>query len=425
MAKTLESLFTSALTATVVADLLSPQPPIFGIITIAQDNVVQPLGQTVVTLNWALPVLNERISGELLGVATGSSQILEAAFDPITTPIHELYEVTDQNPGGGGSTTLASMVVVGDNKIAVSDPSNFSPGEVIQIKEGLIEEYAVIGSIASSVLTLEEQLRQTFTTSATVKEVTTALKTEIVDYTVDLTLGRFTLGSGQFTASNPVFLQYTTTLQDFDHLELYRVPVGSAAAPTSGKTYITRDDVIGSAGFELIDDDISVSDISFVSQLATSKNGETWFYYLFAVDDEIISNASRAAVVPVETLPSIPQNLQTVAGDLAVTLLWDALPVGSDVNTDGFNIYRNDGLELSKPNLKKLNSVLVPKGINEFDDSAANGVNRVGTGVVPAPANGSIFTYIIESEDTITDWVTGTANESDGVAEVLTASKTV
>lgn len=409
------SLYSEAVSANVPSDALPPEPPVLGTITAAQDTNTGavPQGRTTITLNWTAPTLNERLPGEFLVVADGLAQSVETVYDPIAgAPGHELYEVTALTAG----TTLSVAAARGDKVITVADATGIVADDWVQLEEGGQKEYAKVLSVNVNTLTLYHRLRihASWTTSATVKEATVSLKVETTDYTINLSTGAIDLLNGQFTASNDVFIEYSVTLQDLDRYEIYRIP---GSFPVSEPA--TYADVTGAGGVVTVDNNVGSGLVTYNDVLTASENGETWTYYLFAVDDEASANPSLADAVEVETFPTIPQNLGKSTSDQQIVLSWDAI---TDTNFDGINVYRDDGLTFEAATAIQANSSLVTG--TSFDDSAGNVTNRVSSGVLPYPVNGSPYSYKIEAEDTVTLWSTGTQNQSQGQAAQLTASKT-
>jgi hypothetical protein len=250
-----------------------------------------------------------------------------------------------------------------------------------------------------------------FVAGSTIQQMTKLVKTQGVDYAVDYILGTITLNAGQFTPGNEVVIVYTPMLQDLDHYELFRVNGNEPVTPSDGHTEITRDAVIVHPSVITVDLNIASTALSYTDTLGATENGETRTYYLFAADQETTPNYSTAAIVMVETIPTVPQEPVVTVSDSKVEIAWDALDASADDNTDGFNIYRCDGTEFVPADCIKVNSSLIAKATPYFDDSVDNVLNRRPPGDVPYPVNGQIYTYRIESEDTITAWTIGTKNE--------------
>jgi hypothetical protein len=380
----------------------------------------------VVTIAWTAPTTSEVLGGEVLGEADGLAQNLETVYDPVEAG-EEVYEMSNYGGGGRGDTTLSAAAFPKSKTISVTDPANFAIGDWVQIDDGATREYGKISGISGSNLTLEQRLLGSGSfypaTTTTVKEATAVLKTGGgTDYTLTAFTGAVSIVAGQFTALNDIVIRYSTTLQDLDGYTLIRNPAlltdtSYEVVSVDGNSVLVSDSILGGA-------------TSHADTLTANENGETWYYYLYAQDDEVVPNRSEVSIggpLLVETIPSIPRNLSASPGDEAVILAWSSLgPGGSDVNVDGYNIYRNPGATLDQPNLRKLNAVLVPPGTLQFKDSQAgiDDSSRVGSGAVPLPVNGQLYTYVIETEDSTTAWTTGTQNQSFGVPAQLTASKT-
>jgi hypothetical protein len=424
---TLRSLYTAEATAFVPTDLLPPgKPSLIGSAQQAfQQNTVTH-GRTVVTIAWTPPTTNETIGGEVLAEADGLAQSLETVYDPVEAG-EEVYEMSNYGGGGRGDTTLAANAFPKDKSVTVTDPANFTVGDWVQLDDGVNREYAKISGIAASVLTFEQRLLccPSFfpATTTTVKEVDAVLKTGGgTDYTLTAFTGEVEIVAGQFTASNDITIRYTTTVQDLDGYTLIRNP--ALLTDTAYEAVSVDGDSV------LVSSSIVAGATSHADTLAASENGESWYYYLYAQDDETVPNRSEVAVggpLLVETIPSIPQSLSASPGDQSVVLSWNSLgPGASDTNVDGYNVYRNSGATLDPPNLNKLNASLVPTGTLEFKDNqdGIDDASRVGSGSVSLPTNGQLYTYVIEAEDSTTTWTTGTQNQSNGVAAQLTASKT-
>jgi len=424
---TLRSLYTAEVTAFVPLDLLPPgKPSLIGSSQEAfQQNVVTH-GRTVVTLRWTAPTVNEALGGEVLGVADGLAQALETIYDPIEAG-EEVYEMSNYGGGGRGDTTLSANAFPKSRSVTVVNPTNFAVGDWVQLDDGVNREYAKIASINVLVLTFEQRLLccSSFFPSGTttVKEADAALKTGSgTDYTLNPATGEVAIVAGQFTASNDVTIRYTATLQDLDGYTILR--------NQTLLTDSTYEAVSVDPGTVVVNAAVPGGDTSSSDTLTATENGENWYYYLYAQDDETVPNRSESAVggpLLVETVPSIPRNLAASPGDESVVLGWDSIgPGGTDTNVDGLNVYRNDGASLDAPNLFKLNTALVAPGTLSFKDNQAgiDDVSRVGSGSVPLPLNGQLYTYVLETEDSVTAWSTGTQNQSNGVAAQLTAAKT-
>jgi hypothetical protein len=422
---TLRSLYSTEVTADVPNDLLPPKPPVLTGQTqqVTQDGGVTH-GRSLVTLNWLAPTENEDIGGEFLGVADGLAQQFETTYDPIVAG-EEVYEMSNFGGPGRGDTSLTANANNLDKVISVGSVANFAIGDWVQIDGGGQTEYAEIANISGSDLELETRIFAPggFTAGATVKEADATLKTGGgTDYTLTPATGIIDIVAGQFTSSNHIAIAYATTLGDLDGYTLLRNPVLFAD---------TRYENVSLDGSTVVvSDAIPSGALSYQETLAADENGETWYYYLYAKDDEATPNRSEVASggpLLAEMIPSIPQNLGKTVGDQAVILTWDVLgPGASDANTNGYNIYRNPGATLDPPNLEQLNAIVIPKAQLSFEDSddGIGSGDRVTEGTVPLPTNGQFYTYVVEAEDTATSWTTGTQNQSSGQGAQTIASKT-
>lgn len=414
---TLRSRYSDAVSANVPSDRLAPKPAVLGTIEATQDEAVTN-GRTEITLNWTAPTQNAQVGGDHLGQADGAAQDLEGAYADLVNASQTVYEVTGYT-AGGLDTTLSVAASVGDITITVTANTNAVADDWIEIKEGTDIEYAQIKSINVLVLTLYDRLSKfNFTTSATVKEIDVVSKTVTTDYTINNTTGVFSLVPGQFTSGKEVFAKYTTNLSDLDGYEIYRIPGNMPLADGSDRAA-----VIGHGSVVTVDTSVVSTATDYTDTLASTENGENHTYYLFAKDDESTPNYAFSDAVFVETIPSLPENLGKTTKDAGVVLTWDALPGGSDANTNGFNIRRDDGATFEDSTAVTLNSAIIVSGTTTFDDSADNVTNRVAAGTVPYPVNGLAYSYKVESEDTDTAWSTGTVNQSSGQSANYTASK--
>ncbi len=418
------SLYASQVTVVVPDDFLPPKPPaITGVAQQGQQDKAVTHGRSLITLNWNSPTENEDIGGEFLVVADGLAQQIGTTYDPITA--HTVFDMAGFRGGGFGDTTLSAGAAPKDKQIIVTSAANFNIGDFIQIDDGTNREYVQIAGIAGSTLTLETRLLccgVTFPSgTTTVKEVNTATtKTEGVDYNIMLLTGVIDILVGQFTSGNDIVAAYTTTIQDLAGYILLRNQ--TLLVDTS------HANVIADGGTVVVDSTIGAGATTFQETLTAAENGETWFYYLYSFDDETASNISEVMLggpLPIEMLPSIPQNVSKQVGGNSVKLSWDSLgPGGSDANADGFNIYRNSGPTLDPSSLRKLNAIVIPAAQQNFSDNAAGVTSGDRVPGIPLPLNGQTFTYVIESEDTVTTWDTGTQNQRLGQGAVAIAVKT-
>src|SRR3990167_3583168 len=99
----LESQLSQQVIANLAADILSPEPPLLGLIQAIQFiDGLTPKGKTRVTLNWTAPTRNEFIGGELFKNADGTPSVAagsagsshEAQFDPFVGASVAVFERT-------------------------------------------------------------------------------------------------------------------------------------------------------------------------------------------------------------------------------------------------------------------------------------------------------------------------------------------
>jgi hypothetical protein len=410
------SLYSEAVIANVPNDQLAPKAPVLGQTTMIQatDSGATPDGKSKVTLNWAIPLENDEVGGDFIGVADGNAQDFETSYDPIIASSYSVFEKTGYN-ASGLDTNLSAASAIGDWKLPVNNTTNINIGDIVEISDGTIKEYAKILNFVTDVsITLETRLIATaFASGSTVKAITSLTKVESTDYTIDANTGVISLIAGQFTSGDEVFVSYTTTLLDLDHFELYKI---KGNYPVSADS--TYADVLADSNVETVNTAISSNTVTFEDVFLASENAEDYTYYLFAIDDETSANVSRISSVFVELLPSIPQNISKSVSENSVFINWDIIV---ETNTDGVNIYRSTGSSFDASIAIKLNTALITTG--SFEDSVNNTTNRVDEATAPYPQNGNPYTYKVEAEDTITTWTIGTANQSLGVPTVSTASK--
>lgn len=422
----LRSLYSTEVSALVPNDLLPPSPPdLTGITQDGQQDDAVTHGRSLITVNWTAPTTNEFVGGEFLGVADGNAQQFETTYDPIVT--HTIFEMAGAGGGGFGDTTLTAPANPKDKSLTVASVANFAIGDWVQVDDTVNREYAQIADIQGLVLVLENRLiccNVVFPSgSTTVKEVNTVTtKTITTDYTIALATGIVDILAGQFTASSDIVMRYNTSLQDLAGYILLRNPV-----------LLANDDhatVIADLDTVIVDNAIGSGLTTFQETLTAAENGETWYYYLYSFDDETPANISEIVSpgpLQIEMLPSIPQNLGKQVSEDSVVLSWNSIgPGSSDGNTNGYNVYRNSGLALDQGNLLQLNAILIPVGQLVFEDNA-DGVtagDRVPNGTVALPQNGQTFTYVLESEDTVSTWDSGTQNQKSGQGAVTIAQKT-
>ncbi len=431
---TLESLLSQQILGNLAADILSPKPPILGLIQAVQFvDGPTPKGKTRITLNWTAPTRNETIGGELFKNPDNTPDLADGAngatheiqFDPVVAGSYTIYERT---AASASQTTLSASTVHGQRVINVVTPVpvDIVADAAIVIEDGISgkEEYAEVKSVNTGTgeIILKNGLFFTHASGSIVKEVTLSAKTEATHYDIDLPTGVITELAGGFVAGNRIVIKYETTVQDLDHYELYRVP-GNAIVSVP-----TKANVLVASGVATVDAAIPSASTSYQDQtLLDTDNGKDFTYFLFAVDSQ--GNASNLSsevmtdnlhLVFVELISSIPQSLATEVSSNKVVVSWDAV---SDPNANGYNIYRSAGAVFNPASALKVNSALIPKGTGRvsFDDSASNLVNRRPDVEVPFPQNGQTFAYKLETEDTATSWSDGTANVP---AADTTAAKT-
>ena len=402
-------------------DVVCPSAPSLTLVTITQETD-DPFGRSLTRLEWTIPTTSE-LNPQVLGVATGAPQTFDFNFDPVVSGSERIVEIS----GVIGPTTLTNNIFsFSQNIISVANSTGFSAGDYIELIDMSTRGYYKIASVSSGKLTVETRCNvlSGFSSGATVSKVAVVVKTNGIDYTVNYLVGSVQILAGQFTPGKYIASFVQPVLQDLDHFELYRVPGDMPVTPTLGHSDITKDAVLAASGVVIVNDAIPRIDSFYADEMTSDTNGENWTYYLFSVDSSMNSNTSWASSVLVETIPSIPQNPGVTVGNNRVFLEWDALRGFTDLNTDGFNIYRVDGPVFLDASCIKVNSILISKLTPEFEDSANNMINRRPNSEVMHPQNGYIYSYKIESEDTITDWDVGTKNEDiETGLHVYTATK--
>src|SRR3989344_2864844 len=125
---TLESQLSQQVLGSLAADILAPEPPTLGLIqaTTLVDGP-NPKGKNQITLNWAAPMKNEAIGGELFknpddtpSLAQGAGGVThETQFDPIVTGTYTVYERTAVS---GNFTTLSASALHGQRRINAVTP---------------------------------------------------------------------------------------------------------------------------------------------------------------------------------------------------------------------------------------------------------------------------------------------------------------
>ena len=432
----LESQLSQQVIGSLAADILAPEPPVLGLIQAVQYVDAQtPKGKTRITLNWTAPTKNEFISGELFRNSDGTPSLAdgtensthETKFDPVVSGSVSVYERTGSS---NESKTLTASVSHGQRIINIGTPipSVLIPGAKIVIDDNITlkEEYCTVKSVNSTTgdIILSDGLFESHNSGAFVKAVTLTEKTLGVHYNFDNQSGVLTELNGGFTQGNKIIIRYQTVLNDLNHYELYRV---SGNAPIA---IPTRSEVLAFPGVVPVSINIPANATSEQDQLLLEQdNGKDYTYYLFAVDNEGNSSSVTSEVMTdnmhlvfVELIPSIVQNLNTDVSSNKVVVSWDAV---SDINSNGYNIYRSPGINFEPSQAVKLNSILIPKGSGKiyFEDSAQNTTTRRPVEEVPAPVNGQSYSYKIETEDTNTFWSDGTSNipNADTIASKNTA----
>ena len=411
-------------TAPVQPDSLSPLPMNISVVTAWQDITGTLLGRTVVTLNWNIPEYDEIVNDKFM--ATGSLQTISTSFAPVKLESEIVYEVTGYPPSGGDSV-LAFSFLEDQDILRVADPTGFLTGQMVEIDDlsGHVWFYRILSVDGQDIqLNTRSNFQGGFPQGSTVKTVSAVAKTRNVDYTFDNMMGQINLLNGRFTNGNPVVFIYQPILIDLSHYSVFRVPGDHPVKTKMGYTKITRDDVTNFPGHKLLTNNLVGAATSYSEITLPIENGTTWTYYLFAHDNKAPSNISWATSIMVELIPSIPQGIEASVGDGQVFLNWAQVPVSSDINTNGFNIYRCEGPTFIPAESYRLNSMLIPRHTPYFSDSRFNDYNRRHWTVVPTPKNGVQYSYRLESEDSDTSWDIGTKNEdAETGASVLTAVK--
>lgn len=418
------SLILTHATAPVQPDSLAPLPMNLSVVTAWQDITSTSQGRTVVTLNWTIPEYDELVNDKF--TATGSTQALSTSFAPVRSQSETVYEITGYL-SSGGATVLSYPFLDDQDLIEVADPSGFSAGQVVELDDlsGHVWFYRVLG-VSGNVIQLNTRcnFHSGFPQGSTVKTVNSILRTRNTDYVLDYSFGQLNLLAGRFGAGNHVLVVYQPILIDLSHYDILRVPGDNPIQPKKGYTKITREDVTSFPGHKLLTNNLVGAATSYSEITLPIENGQTWTYYLFANDNKTPVNRSWAVSIMVELIPSIPQGIDASVGDNQVFLSWDNLPIVSDLNTNGFNVYRCEGPTFIPLNAYRLNTQLIPRHTPFFSDSRENDTNRRHWTVVPTPKNGVEYSYRIESEDSDTSWDVGTKNEdAETGAAVLTAIK--
>ncbi|MFA5138336.1 MAG: hypothetical protein WC728_03805 [Elusimicrobiota bacterium] len=419
----LESQLSQQVVGSLAADILAPLPPVLGLIqALSVVDGPTPKGKTRITLNWAAPIRNEIIGGELLKLPDDSPSLAqgvggaihEAQFDPIEAGSYSVFERTGIS---GAQTTLSASTLHGQRKVNVQTPV---PGDIaadawVVIDPGIAgkEEYLQVKSVNAGTgeVVFKNGLFFDHASGAAVQQATLTSKTEGTHYDLDKPTGVLTEQAGGFTAGNRIVMLYQTTVQDLGHYELYRVPGNAPVAVP------TKANVLAAAGVQTVDAAILATATSKQdATLTDAEDGKDFTYYLFAVDTA--GNASNLTsevmtanthLVFIETVPTVPQGLATQVSSNKVLVTWQAV---TDPNANGYNVFRSDGSSFDPNAAVKLNSSLVAKGSGTatFDDSAGNSANRRPPGEVPYPVDGQTYSYKVETEDSTTFWTNGTSN---------------
>lgn len=416
-----ESQLSAQLVGSLAADILAPEPPVFGLVQATQLLSVAK-GKTQITVNWTAPTRNERIGGELFknpdatpNFASGvSGATHETQFDPLVVGTYTVYERTAT---GLPATTITASSVHGTRRInvALAVPADIVANSFIVIEDTIAgkEEYVEVKSVNTGTgeVILKDGLFYAHPTGSAVRQVSLTAKAEALHYTVSLPTGVITELTGGFTAAAKILIRYNTSLADLSHYELYKAPANAPVAIPS------KANVLIAAGVVTVNAAIGSGATSAIDATPIdADNGKDWTYYLFAMDTQ--GNASGISsdvmsennhLVFTEFIGTVPQNLLAEVSTNKVTVKWDAVV---DLNSNGYNVYRSNGSSFTPGTAVKLNSILIPKGVGQisFNDSAANVTNRVSSGVAPFPVDGQTFSYKMETEDTITFWTDGTAN---------------
>lgn len=404
-------------------DVIAPEPLVLDLIEAWQDENPQR-GKTKVRLSWELPTLDESYT-EKLGVATGGVQTFDLTFDPISTDSDELFEIQTV---GTGSSTLAAPMVNDMNVAYLLDTTGFDVGDVVSFTDGSEVFYYRVAEVFFNRIILETRINRDagFPMGTPVRVMNVRQFTRVAEYDIDYGLGMVTLHSGVATPGYIIASFYKPVLQGFSHIEIYRTLGDDPVPIAAGYTYVTRENVVINPATVVVDASVVPTTVTYEASMGDGENGETWTYYLFAADDATSPNYSQAAGVMVETIPSIPTHLQSAVDNGQVELEWHALSPGSDYNTNGFNVYRCEGVVFDAAAAVRVNSTLIPKAVTSFDDSAGNTSNRRPETEVPYPQNGLSYVYKIESQDTETEWELGTKNQdAETGPAVFVASKHV
>lgn len=380
-----------------------------------QTGVGYEEGRMSISVTWDIPSASEYLPGEFIGIATGSTDIFALKHRNIQEPTGfslQTYEVTSET---GTYEDITDSAEVGDIYLTVSSPSTFSENDWVKIENdpGWAIEYNRIVDIDSTCVELEYPITIALPANTLIlRKINASLKTKTTDYSYDSTAGTVTTVSGKFTNGNDVFVRYKFSNDSIDHYEIYRV---QGINPLDNRSMY--DEVISYPGIITLESNYDSTNASYNNILTTSQNGESFTYYIFAIDTD--GNPSLASRLFIETIPSRPENLDDISTDFEIRFSWNAI---SESNIDGYNIYRCIGT-WNPANAIKMNSILVTDAY--FTDGPTNTTNRVSSVTAPYPEPEQLYSYRIEAQDTVTTWDIGTQNQSSGLPEVSTSTKNV
>lgn len=378
------------------------------------------MGKTIAQLYWTEPTLYENYI-QIIGQVASDWHYYYTKYAPmqiIPRPI--IAEITDLEPIGAPSATSLNQINPGDNAANFSSVVGFTSGMFIRIG-AITEEFSInkINSIDGSKVIFASRIETEYPISTEIVAVDHVFRVRSVDYQISETTGQISLIlPGPWTVGNYFIVECVPLLEEIGKYKIVMVPGNEPVIPSEHYSGIDYLETLAAPGAVVIDDDILAGNEGYADILATEFNGETVTYYLFVED--IYGNTSFGQTYMIETLPSIPQFTDPQIDDETVLIHWEELPVSSDANTDGFNLYRNEGAEFSGDDAVKLNDSLIASSATEFLDHDSN-VDRDNT--IPNPENGVTYSYKMEAEDTDTFWTTGTQNEVLGQMANYVAEK--
>lgn len=433
MSVTLESLFSAEVSQIVPPDHYAPEAPDLSIARSRQISIVNP-ELNFVRLEWTASVNDER-NVEYLGVADGTSQEFETLDDPVVAG-YVVKEVAL-----GASTTLSASAAKGATTLSLTSVAGLSIGDFVVINKDasdhrdveLVKIDNIVGSDIEIGTTLPEGINRDHASAETVHLGTVTDKTETTDYTIVTATGDIDLIGGQFTNSNLVFIDYLATNDDFDAYKVYRHTADDFSAATffAGKTGSGATTEIAGLGTK----STASVDLPFsIGSEGQAAEGETFYFWVTAVD--VDGNESRPAKAEnalcdtgaVDTVPSVPTNLYSIAAFDMAQIFWDEITSGNS-NLDGFDVYR-----MAAPNVAfddatavKMNVALISNGTDpNFEDSAEN-ANRVGSGTAAYPDAGNTYRYKVTSIDSASsNMSTGSTRQGNVVVGSETeATKTI